>query len=117
MEAQIRQRRSEAATGTLHPSYKDRLARIAGWDTDARTAADEARCYTRLAELVTCRAEGNDWPRHHKYDTEQEHTFGVWIRGQRQKLREGALSPTRLPSPTLRCRAGRKKNEGRPARS
>lgn len=93
MEAWIRQRRSEAAAGTLHPSYRDGLARIPGWNTTARTAADEARWHARLAELRRYRAEGNDWPRHQKYATEQEHTLGVWIHVQRQKLRDGTLSP------------------------
>jgi Helicase associated domain len=93
MEAWIRQRRSEAAAGTLHPSYRDGLARIPGWDTNARTAADEARWQARLAELVRYRAGGNDWPRHHEYDTDEEHVLGVWIHGQRQKFREGTLSP------------------------
>ena len=93
MEAWIRQRRAEAAAGTLHPCYRDGLARIPGWNTNARTAADEARWDARLAELRRYRAEGNDWPRHQKYATEQEHTLGVWIHVQRQKLREGTLSP------------------------
>jgi len=93
MEAWIRQRRSEAAVGTLHPSYRDGLARIPGWDTNARTAADEARWHARLAELVRYRAEGIDWPRHREYDTEEERVLGVWIHGQRQKFREGTLSP------------------------
>ncbi|GGH99364.1 helicase associated domain-containing protein [Arthrobacter liuii] len=93
MEAWIRQRRSEAAAGTLHAVYRDGLARIPGWDTNARAAADEARWHARLDELRRYRAEGNDWPRHQKYATEQEHSLGVWIHIQRQKLREGTLSP------------------------
>lgn len=82
MEAWIRQRRSEAAAGTLHPSYRDGLARIPGWDSNARTAADEARWQARLVELVRYRAQGNDWPRHRAYETEQEHALCVWIHGQ-----------------------------------
>lgn len=117
MEAWIRQRRREAAAGTLHPSYRDGLARIAGWDTNARTAADEARWHTRLAELVQYRAEGNDWPRHREYDTEQEHTLGVWIHGLRQKLREDTLSSDKaaLDAAVPGWQKGR--TRGRPARS
>ncbi len=118
MEAWIRQRRSEAAAGTLHPSYRAGLARIAGWDTNARTAADEARWHTRLAELQQYRAEGNDWPRHRAYDTEQEHALGVWIHGQRQKLREDTLSPDKaaqLDAVVPGWQKGR--TRGRPARS
>ncbi|MFM9432185.1 hypothetical protein ACFDR8_003101 [Arthrobacter sp. MP_2.3] len=38
--------------------------------------------------------EGNDWPRHHDYDSEREHTLGVWIHTQRYKRRRGQSLPS-----------------------
>jgi hypothetical protein len=118
MEAWIRQRRSEAAAGTLHPTYREGLTRIAGWNTNARAVADEARWHDRLAELVRYRAEGNDWPRHRGYSSEQERTLGVWIHGQRQKHRTGSLDPDKaalLNEAVPDWQKGR--TRGRPVRS
>ena len=58
--------------------------------------ADEASWHDRLAELVDFRQEGNDWPRHHDYDSEREHTLGVWIHAQRYKRRRGELDPVKV---------------------
>jgi hypothetical protein len=57
---------------------------------------DEARWYERLAELVDFRLEGNDWPRHHDYESEREHTLGVWTHAQRCKRRRGELDPLKV---------------------
>jgi hypothetical protein len=84
-------RRREAAEGTLDPAYRDGLAQVPGWVENRRKVADEARWYERLAELVDFRLEGNNWPRHHDYDSEREHTLGVWIHAQRYKRRRGEL--------------------------
>lgn len=84
-------RRREAAEGTLDPAYRDGLARVPGWVENRRKVEDEARWYERLAELVDFRLEGNDWPRHHDFDSEREHTLGVWIHAQRSKRRRGEL--------------------------
>ncbi|WP_248761234.1 helicase associated domain-containing protein [Pseudarthrobacter sp. SSS035] len=85
-----------AAAGTLHPTYRDGLARVPGWDTNPRHAADEARWHDRLAQLVAFRAEGHDWPRHHDYDSDREHALGVWIHTQRYTRRAGDLDPAKL---------------------
>lgn len=117
MAAWLGQRRHEAATGTLHPAYRDGLTRIPDWDANTRTAADEARWHDRLAELVRFRAEGNDWPRHRGYASEQEHRLGVWIHSQRQKHHNGALNrekATLLDDSVPGWEAGR--TRGRPAR-
>ena len=117
MAAWLRQRRHEAATGTLHPAYRDGLALIPDWDTNTRTAADEARWRDRFAELVSFRAEGNDWPRHRGYASEQEHRLGVWIHSQRQKHHNGALNrekATRLDDAVPGWQTGR--TRGRRAR-
>jgi len=117
MGAWLGQRRHEAADGTLHPVYRNGLARVPGWDTNARAAADAARWHDRLGQLVRFRAEGNDWPRHRGYASEQEHTLGVWIHSQRQSHRNGNLDPDRvrlLDDDAPGWRAGR--GRGRPAR-
>jgi hypothetical protein len=75
----------------LDPAYRDGLARVPGWVENRRKVEDEARWYERLVELVDFRLEGNDWPRHHDYDSEREHTLGVWIHAQRYKRRRGEL--------------------------
>lgn len=89
-------RRREAADGILHQAYDDGLGRIPGWAGNPRAAADEARWHDRLAQLVEYRVEGNDWPRHHHYASEREHTLGVWIHAQRQKHRRGDLGPAKM---------------------
>jgi hypothetical protein len=89
-------RRREAAEGTLDPAYSHGLARVPGWAENRREVADEARWHDRLAELVDFRLEGNDWPRHHDYDSEREHSLGVWIHSQRYKRRRGDLDPVKV---------------------
>lgn len=89
-------RRREAAESILHPAFRDGLARIPGWEGNPRAAADDARWHDRLAQLADFRAEGNDWPRHHHYASDREHTLGVWIHAQRQKHRLGELEPTKI---------------------
>ena len=89
-------RRREAARGTLHATYGEGLARVPGWGRNPRTAADDARWRHRLAQLVDFRAEGKDWPRHKKSDSEREHTLGVWVHAQRQKHRRGELKAGRV---------------------
>jgi hypothetical protein len=89
-------RRREAAAGTLSPAYRDGLAAVPGWAGNPRAAADEARWHERLAQLADFRAEGNDWPRHHHYASEREHTLGVWIHTQRYKHRHGDLDLAKI---------------------
>jgi hypothetical protein len=76
----LSERRREAADGSLSPACRDGLAPVPGWAGNPRAAADEVRWHERLAQLADFRAEGNDWPRHHDYASEREHTLGVWIR-------------------------------------
>ncbi|WP_400160554.1 helicase associated domain-containing protein [Arthrobacter sp. BPSS-3] len=117
MGAWLGQRRHEAADGTLHPVYRKGLSRVPDWDTNARAAVDEARWHDRLGQLVRFRAEGNDWPRHRGYASEQEHTLGVWLHSQRQSHRNGGLDPDRvrlLDDAAPGWRAGR--GRGRPTR-
>ncbi|WP_231941585.1 helicase associated domain-containing protein [Arthrobacter sp. U41] len=88
-----------------------------GWAENRREAADEARWHDRLAELVDFRAEGNDWPRHHDFESEREHTLGVWIHTQRYKRRRTDLDPVKvqlLDAAVPGWQAGR--TRGRPPR-
>ena len=89
-------RRREAAEGALHPAYRDGLARVPDWAGNHRAATDEARWHDRLAQLADFRAEGHDWPRHRRYESEREHTLGVWIHTQRYKHRRGELGPAKV---------------------
>ncbi|WP_079550091.1 helicase associated domain-containing protein [Arthrobacter sp. 49Tsu3.1M3] len=89
-------RRREAAVGTLDPAYRNGLTHVPGWLGNLRDAEDEARWHRRLAQLEDFRHEGNDWPRHGKADSEQEHTLGVWIHTQRYKHRRGELDPVKV---------------------
>jgi hypothetical protein len=73
---------------------RDGLACLPGWLGTPRAAADEERWQQRLAELTAYRA-GQDWPRHKGADTDTEHDLGVWLHGQRYKLRRGELDPAR----------------------
>jgi hypothetical protein len=110
-------RRREAAEGTLDPAYSHGLTRVPGWAENHREVADEARWHDRLAELVDFRQEGNDWPRHHDYDSEREHSLGVWIHTQRYKRRRGDLDPVKvklLDAAVPGWQEGRKR--GRPPR-
>ena len=110
-------RRREAAEGTLDPAYSDGLAGVPGWADNHREVAHEARWHGRLAELVVFREEGQDWPRHHDYESEREHTLGVWIHAQRYKRRRGELDPVRtklLDTAGPGWQAGR--TRGRPPR-
>jgi hypothetical protein len=92
----LSERRREAAEGALDPAYRDGLSRVPEWTGNHRAAADEARWHGRLAELADFRREDNDWPRHHDYDSEREHTLGVWIHQQRYKRHRGDLDPAKI---------------------
>jgi hypothetical protein len=110
-------RRRQAAEGTIHQAYRDGLAQVPGWSRNPRAAADEAQWHDRLARLVAFRAEGNDWPRHQHYASGHEHTLGVWIHGQRQKLRRRELDAEKirlLDETVPGWRTGR--TRGRPSR-
>jgi hypothetical protein len=69
---------------------------VPGWLENRREAEDEARWHHSLAQLAAYREEGNDWPSHHDYDSEREHTLGVWIHAQRYKRRRAELDPLKV---------------------
>ena len=80
----------------LDPAYSHGLAQVPEWAENRREMADETRWHDRLAELMDNREEGHDWPRHHDYDSELEHTLGVWIHAQRYKRRRGDLDQVKV---------------------
>jgi hypothetical protein len=89
-------RRRETAEGALDPPYRDGLDKLTGWPENRRKAEDEARWHERLAELVDFRLEGNDWPRHHAYDSDREHSLGVQVHPHRYKCLRGELDPLKV---------------------
>jgi hypothetical protein len=108
----LSERRREAADGSLHPAYRDGLAPVPGWAGNPRAAADEARWHERLAQLADFRAEGNDWPRHHHYASEREHTLGVRIHTQRYNTAAANSAPPGSSSWIRPFPAGRPEGPG-----
>lgn len=86
-------RRREARAGRLHRAHRDGLAGIPGLDVNPSAAADEVRWQGRITELRDFLTGDNDWPRHHHYASELEHTLRVWVHAQRQKRRRGDVDP------------------------
>lgn len=112
----LQRRRGDARAGRLPAEYKEGLAVLSGWERPSRAEADEERWLGRLEALTAYRAAGNDWPRHKATITGEEHDLGVWLHGQRSKLRQGQLSADKeaaLDEAVPGWRTGRKR--GRPA--
>lgn len=91
----LQRRRRNAAAGTLAPAFREGLRALPGWATNTRALTDESRWQKRLAALIAYRAAGEDWPRHKKTDTEEEHSLGVWLHTQRFKQARGELDQSR----------------------
>ena len=51
---------------------------------------------TPLVQPVHFRQNGHEWPRHHNYASEREHTLWVGIYTQRYKRRRSQLDPTKI---------------------
>lgn len=92
----LQERRRNAAAGTLAPIFRENLQALPGWETNQRRGQNESRWQERLAALVDYRAQGQEWPRHKKTVSEDEHTLGVWLHVQRYKLRRGDLDVAKL---------------------
>ncbi|WP_432246266.1 helicase associated domain-containing protein (plasmid) [Arthrobacter sp. G.S.26] len=113
----LHDRRQEANSNSLSPAYADQLATIPGWaEVPSKKERDETRWATRFAELVSYRAEGNDWPRHNKTTDPYERQLGLWLHGQRITARASKLEPRKaamLDTTLPGWRAGRKhRNRG-----
>lgn len=89
-------RRHDFATGSLAPAFREGLQTLPGWEIDPRALTNEFRWQERLAALVNYRAQGQEWPRHKKTASEDEHTLGVWLHTQRHKLRRRELDQTKV---------------------
>lgn len=112
LAAWLQRRRQEARAGTLPLTFRDGLAVLPAWQTPSRADADENRWQARLLALVKYRAAGHDWPRHKGAVSREEHELGVWLHGQRHKLRSGEISSEKtdvLDSNVPGWRAGRKR--------
>lgn len=88
----LQRRRHDAATGRLAKHYREGLRALPDWEFKTRSSVEESRWQERLAALVSFRASGEDWPRHKKTDSEQEHSLGVWLHAQRSKLARSELN-------------------------
>jgi hypothetical protein len=115
--AWLRDRRRQAAAGTLSPVYAAGLVSIPGWiQHTTKKDRDEARWSIRLAELITYRATGNDWPRHNKTHDLEERRLGVWLHSQRINARADHLEPDKqeqLDTALPGWQTGRKRGRGR----
>ncbi|CAN7242037.1 Helicase associated domain protein [Arthrobacter sp. LjRoot78] len=89
----LTRRRQDHDRGTLSPDYAAGLQEIPSWDQRTRTSNDEARWNQRLQEITAYMADGNDWPRHKKTDSEKERVLGMWLHIQRMKYRRSELTP------------------------
>lgn len=88
----LQRRRIEAEDGTLSPTYAGALDAIANWrEQPTRRDADEARWRQRVGEVAAYLAAGNDWPRHHRTEDQDERILGVWLHTQRIDYRAGKL--------------------------
>lgn len=92
----LQRRRRDAAADRLASVYRDGLQALPGWDSRTRLSINESRWQDRLTALIDFRANGKDWPRHKKTDSEEEHTLGVWLHAQRSKQARGDLDQTHL---------------------
>lgn len=73
----LQRRRRDAATDRLASAYREGLQALPGWESRTRSSVDESRWQERMAALVNFRANGEDWPRHKKTASQEEHTLGV----------------------------------------
>ncbi|WP_432245735.1 helicase associated domain-containing protein [Arthrobacter sp. G.S.26] len=117
LAAWLHHRRLDAKNNTLSPAYAEQLNTIPGWaDIPSKKDRDEARWAARFAELVTYRAEGNDWPRHNKTSDPRERRLGLWLHGQRITAHASKLDPrkaTMLDTTLPGWRVGRKHSGGK----
>ena len=72
------------------------LASLPGWDTSSRQFELDQHWLVRLTEFKDYLAATSHLPRYKNYETEHEHTLGVWLHVQHQKRTEKTLRPWRL---------------------
>jgi hypothetical protein len=91
LAAWLQRRRRDAANGRLSRHYREGLLALPGWESRTRSSIDELKWQGRLAALIDFRAKGEDWPRHKKTDSQEEHSLGIWLHAQRSKQARGEL--------------------------
>lgn len=72
------------------------LDRLEGWQVDASQQRREEHWRTMLDAVRVFVASNGRMPRYKTYETEQEHTLGVWLHRQHQGRLENTLKPWRL---------------------
>lgn len=95
--AWLHRQRFEVHRGELDPQKAEALdAAVPGWRTGRkpRSMANEAKWQDRLDALVVYLA-AHDWPRNKAQPGSEEHLLGVWLQAQRNRQREGRLTPER----------------------
>ena len=82
--------------GTLSTPKIVLLGSLPGWDTSSRQFELDEQWLTRLSQLKDYIAATGHRPRYKNFETEHEHTLGVWLHVQHQKRAEKTLQPWRL---------------------
>ena len=72
------------------------LGSLPGWDTSSRQPELDQQWDARLTQFKDHLAATGQLPRYKNYETEHEHTLGVWLHVQHQKRSENTLQPWRL---------------------
>lgn len=88
----LQRRRHDSTTDSLAQVFREGLQVLPGWETKTRSSMAESKWQERLAALADFRAKGEDWPRHKKTDSKEEHALGVWLHAQRSKHASGVLA-------------------------
>ncbi|WP_283461277.1 Helicase associated domain protein [Arthrobacter sp. H35-D1] len=91
----IAQRRAQNR-GTLSRPKIVLLGSLPGWETSSRQFELDEQWLTRLSQFKDYIAATNHLPSYKNYETEHEHTLGVWLHVQHQKRAEKTLHPWRL---------------------
>lgn len=82
--------------GTLSTPKRVLLDSLPGWDASSRQLELDQQWLTRLTQFKDYIAATGQLPRYKNYETEHEHTLGVWLHVQHQKRAEKTLRPSRL---------------------
>ncbi|ALE93802.1 hypothetical protein AOC05_18180 [Arthrobacter alpinus] len=82
--------------GALSTPKKVLLDSLPGWSIETRQQQLDQQWHTRLAQLKEYVAATGQLPRYKRFQTELEHTLGVWLHVQHQRRAEKTLRQWRL---------------------
>ncbi|MFB9164153.1 helicase associated domain-containing protein [Arthrobacter psychrochitiniphilus] len=71
------------------------LRSLPGWEASSREQRLDERWLSRLTQFKDYLTATDQLPRYKNYETEHEHTLGVWLHTQHQKRAEKTLQPWR----------------------